>query len=385
MIERTVMDRMVKYLFRGRIVTLMGARRVGKTTLVKELLRQFAGTKRTHYLNCDLLSVQQALNTPEAVKLKAFLGDYDLVVLDEAQNIAGIGRTLKIMADVYPEMQIIATGSSSFDLARETGEPLTGRVYPFVLYPLSLQEIAAGRGYNVVDPHIEFLLRFGSYPSIFGVSEEEARFQLQELVSHYLYRDILAYAGIRKSSVITDLVRLLALQLGSEVSYSELANATGLSRKTVINYIDLLEQSFIVFRLSAYGRNLRKEVTRSRKIYFYDVGVRNAVLQAFSPMALRQDVGALWENFCVVERLKLTQNNGYFVNRYFWRTYDQEEIDYLEERDGHLTGFEFKYNPRRRHRFPKSFQDAYPDSELHRVDRGNYWRYLLAVEEDPLL
>ena len=178
MIERTVMDRMVKYLFRGRIVTLMGARRVGKTTLVKELLRQFAGTKRTHYLNCDLLSVQQALNTPEAVKLKAFLGDYDLVVLDEAQNIAGIGRTLKIMADVYPEMQIIATGSSSFDLARETGEPLTGRVYPFVLYPLSLQEIAAGRGYNVVDPHIEFLLRFGSYPSIFGVSEEEARFQL---------------------------------------------------------------------------------------------------------------------------------------------------------------------------------------------------------------
>jgi len=380
MIARTVMDRMTKYLFRGRVVSLLGARRVGKTTLVKELLRCYQEDRRTRYLSCDLLSVQQALRNPEAERLKAYLGDHDLVVLDEAQNIEQIGRVLKILVDTYPEMQIIATGSSSFDLARKTGEPLTGRVYPFELFPLSLQEIDAGKGYNAVEPHIEHLLRFGSYPSIFGVSEDEARFQLQELVSHYLYRDILAYAGIRKSSVISNLVRLLALQLGSEVSYSELANATGLNRKTIINYIDLLEQSFIVFRLGAYSRNLRKEVTRSRKIYFYDVGVRNAILQAFAPLELRQDVGALWENFCILERLKLTSNNGFFVNRYFWRTYDQLEIDFIEERDGQLTGFEFKYNPRKKYRFPRAFIDAYPESALQRVDRRNYWRYLLTLE-----
>ncbi len=377
MIYRTVMDRMDKYLFRGRVVSLMGARRVGKTTLVKEILRRYQQNKRTRYLNCDLQSVQQALETLEPERLKAYLGKQDLVVLDEAQNVRKIGQVLKILVDTYPEMQIIATGSSSFHLAREIGEPLTGRVYPFELFPLALQEIAAGQGYSVVEPQIENLLRFGAYPGIFGTVEEDARFQLEELVSHYLYRDILAYARIRKSSVITNLVRLLALQLGNEVSYPEVASTLGVNRKTVVNYIDLLEQSFIVFRLGAYSRNLRKEISKSQKIFFYDLGVRNAVLQAFAPLALRQDVGALWENFCILERLKLTSNNGIFVNRYFWRTYDQQEIDYIEERDGRLTGFEFKYNPRRKYRFPQSFVEAYPDSALERVDRSNYWQHLM--------
>lgn len=376
MITRLLQDRINQFLFRGRIISVFGARRVGKTTLVRALLAQHT-EKRTRYLNCDLLSVQRGLATPEAEPLKAFLGDYDLVVLDEAQNIENAGRVLKILVDTYPEMQLIATGSSSFDLANRTGEMLTGRVYPFTLYPLSLQEIAGGAGYSAVEPRLEHLLRFGSYPSLLGTSEEEARLQLDELVSNYLYKDILAYGGIRKASLLADLLRLVALQLGNEVNYQELSTALGVDRKTVINYLDLLEQSFVIFRLGAFSRNLRKEIARSQKIYFYDVGVRNAILQSFAPVALRTDIGAVWENFCIAERLKYTAYNGLFANRYFWRTYDQKEIDYLEERDGRLWGYEFKWNPDRRKRTPREFLDAYPGSEVSQVDHENYWRHLL--------
>jgi len=376
MIPRMLEQRVERYLFRGRVITIFGARRVGKTTLVKSILDKHKD-KRARYFNCDLQSVQQGLERQEAESLRAFLGEQDLVVLDEAQNVNEIGKVLKILVDTYPEMQIIATGSSTFDLANKTGEPLTGRMYSFVLYPLSLQEIAGTDGYSVIDPRLEQLLRFGLYPSIYDQSEEDAQVDLEELVSNYLYKDILSYAGIKRPTVIRDLVRLLALQVGSEVSYSELANNLGINRKTVISYIDLLEQCFVVFRLGSFNRNLRVELAKSQKVYFYDLGVRNALIQAFAPLALRNDVGALWENFCVLERLKYTDNNGVKLNRYFWRTYDQKEIDYIEERDGVLTGFEFKWNPDKKVRVPELFVKTYPDSTVNKIDPSNYWRYLL--------
>jgi len=376
MIQRSIMERVISRLFKGRVVTILGARRVGKTTLVNAILERFPD-KRTRYLNCDHLQVQHALTIQDPEPLKAYLGDYDLVVLDEAQNIPEAGRVLKILVDAYPEMQIIATGSSSFDLANKTSAALTGRVFPFDLYPLSLAEIAGSQGYSVIEPRIELLLRFGSYPGILDLSEEDARGQLTELVSNYLYKDVLTYVGIRKSSVVFDLLRMLALQIGKEVAYPELGAALGIDRRTVANYIDILEQSFVIFRLGAFSRNLRKEVAKSQKIYFCDVGVRNAILQAYAPLELRNDVGELWENFCIMERRKLTHNKGGHPNEYFWRTYDQKEIDYIEEQDGKLTGFECKWNPARRMRKPKDFLDAYPNSTVNQVDRANYWRYLL--------
>ncbi|MBK8050844.1 MAG: ATP-binding protein [Anaerolineales bacterium] len=382
MYQRTLEQRIEQYLFRGRVVTLLGARRTGKTTLVKVLLDKYTD-KRTRYLNCDLQSVQFALEIQEAEPLKAFIGDQDLVVLDEAQNIKEIGKVLKILVDTYPEMQIIATGSSSFDLVNKTGEPLTGRVFAFKLYPLSLQEIAGSNGYSVIEPQLEHFLRFGLYPAIVPLSNDDAAMQLDELAANYLYKDILAFAGVKRARIITDLVRLLALQVGNEVSYNELAVNLGVDRKTVASYLDLLEQCFVVFRLGAFSRNLRKEVAKSQKVYFYDLGVRNALLQAFAPVSLRTDVGALWENFCIVERLKYADNNGIRANRYFWRTYDQKEIDYIEERDGKLTGFECKWNPTRRMRSPKDFLDTYPGSTINQIDRTNYWRYLIPPVDAP--
>jgi len=376
MIDRVLEKDIEQYLFRGRVITIYGARRVGKTTLVKKVLQNHPD-KRTRYLNCDLQSVQTALSIKEAKPLKSYLGEYDLVVLDEAQNIPDVGKILKILVDTYPQMQIIATGSSSFDLANSTGEPLTGRAYPLRLYPVSLQELAGKSGYSIIEPQLNNFLRFGLYPSIIDLSERDAQIQLQELVSSYLYRDVLAYIGVKRSKMVSDLLRLLALQVGNEVSYPELGTILGLDRRTVLSYIDILEQSFVVFTLSGFSRNLRKEVSKTQKIYFYDMGVRNALLQAFAPLSLRNDVGALWENFCIVERLKKANNTGLTNNRYFWRTYDKKEIDYIEERDGILSGFEFKWNPKRSMRVPKEFLDTYPGSTVEQVDRGNYWRHLL--------
>ena len=376
MIDRMLEKDIEHYLFRGRIVILYGPRRVGKTTLVRKVLTNHLD-KQTAYFNCDLQSVQTGLAIQEATLLKSFLGENDLVVLDEAQNIPDVGKILKILVDTYPEMQIIATGSSSFDLANRTGEPLTGRAYPLRLYPVSLQELAGKSGYSVIESRMDNLLRFGLYPSIIDLPERDAQIELQELVSSYLYKDVLMYIGVKRSKIVSDLLRLLALQVGNEVSYTELGTALGIDRRTVMSYIDILEQSFVVFTLSGFSRNLRKEVGKTQKIYFYDVGVRNALLQAFSPLALRNDVGALWENFCIVERLKKANNTGLASNRYFWRTYDKKEIDYIEERDGVLSGFEFKWNPNRSMKVPQEFLATYPGSSIEQVDRGNYWRFLL--------
>ena len=376
MFQRLLAPRLDSQLFCGRAIVLYGARRVGKTTLAKQLLEKHAD-KRTLYLNCDLLSVRRGLGVEETTALQAFLGDQDLVVLDEAQQIENIGRILKILVDEAPGMQIVATGSSSFDLVNRAEAPLTGRMLRFELYPLALQELAGNQGYSAVDPRIELLLRFGSYPAIVDLPETEARMALDELVSNYLYRDALAFVGVRRSTVLVKLLELLARQIGQEVSYAELSQALGIDRRTVVTYVDLLEQCFIIFRLGAFSRNLRKEVAKSIKIYFVDLGVRNSLIQNFAPISVRNDIGALWENFCVVERLKLLRYRQQFANQYFWRTYDQQEIDYLEEADGVIQGYEFKWNPGAKAKTPTDFLEGYPGSKIVRIDRSNYWQFLL--------
>jgi uncharacterized protein len=376
-INRVLEATINRYLFRGRVVIIYGARRVGKTTLVKQILAQYEGSKQIRYVNCDDLVNQRALEVREAAALKAFLGEQDLVVLDEAQNVPEIGKVLKLLVDTYPQMQIIATGSSSFDLANRASEPMTGRVYPLELYPLSLQEIAGSQGYGEIEQRLEHILRFGLYPDIFDEPEEDARTKLDELVSNYLYKDILTYAGIKKASVIANLLRLLALQVGNQVSYNELAQNLGIDHKTVASYIDILEQCFVIFRLTSFSRNLRNELKKSQKIYFYDLGVRNALVQAFNPLPLRLDAGALWENFCIAERLKFNRYNRRYANMYFWRTRTQQEIDYVEEVDSQLAGYEFKWGATKPLRPPQTFLEAYPGSTVERIDRSNYWRFLL--------
>lgn len=380
LIQRILETTLKRYLFRGRVVVIYGARRVGKTTLVKQILETYAD-KRTRYINCDDLANQRVLEVQEAAALKAFLGEQDLVVLDEAQNVPAIGKVLKLLVDTYPEIQIIATGSSSFDLANRTAEPMTGRVYPFELYPLALEEIAGQQGYLEIEKRLESLLRFGSYPDILDEPEADAREKLNELVSNYLYKDVLAYAGVKKASAIANLLRLLALQLGHEVSANELAQNLGIDGKTVNAYIDILEQCFVIFRLTSFSRNLRNELKKSNKIYFYDLGVRNALIQAFNPLPIRLDVGALWENFCIVERLKRNKYHRHSTSMYFWRTRTQKELDYIEETDGQLHAFEFKWNENRPFKAPQDFLAAYPGSTVERIDRSNYWRFLLPPDQ----
>lgn len=379
MITRLLESTVKRYLFRGRVIVIYGARRVGKTTLVKRILEQYQESKRTRYINCDDLAVQRVLETQEALVLKSFLGEQDIVVLDEAQNVQNIGKVLKILVDTYPEMQVIATGSSSFDLANKTAEPLTGRVYQFELYPLTLQEIAGNQGYIEIEQRLEKFLLFGLYPAVFDENEEDARLNLSELVSNYLYKDILLYAGIKKATVIANLLRLLALQVGGEVSYHELALNLHIDDKTVASYINVLEQCFVIFRLTSFSRNLRNELKKSMKIYFYDVGIRNALINNFNPPLIRTDIGALWENFCIAERLKFNKYTGVKrdINLYFWRTVTQKEIDLIEDQEGRICGYEFKWGANKALKAPKTFLDAYPGSTVELIDQSNYWRFLL--------
>lgn len=371
-IERTLEKKIKERFFKGKIIVIYGARQVGKTTLAKKLLADFGAGG--HYLNCELLSVERGLSEPEAVKIKSFLGDYKLIVLDEAQNIPNIGRILKILIDTYPEMQIIATGSSSFDLSQKISEPLTGRTFTLILYPLSLKEIKKEGDLFFIESKIENLLRFGSYPEVFQLVEERARERLNEITSNYLYKDVLKFEGLKKSVMIKNLLSALALQLGQEVSYQELAAKLGINRLTVQKYIDVLEQSFVILKLNAFSRNKRKEISKSIKVYFYDLGIRNSLVENFNALEIRDDIGALWENFCVLERKKMNDEKSRFVNSYFWRAYDQKEIDYVEEAGGKIAGFEFKWDSKKTYKPPAYFTQKY-QAKVEKIDRGNYWKF----------
>jgi uncharacterized protein len=276
--------------------------------------------------------------------------------------------------DTYPEIQIIATGSSSFELANRTAEPLTGRTFHFTLTALSVEEMLQGSDLFALTANLERLLRLGSYPEIYPFSDEQAANRLSEIASAYLYKDVLQFEGIKKPAVLQKLLQLLALQLGNEVSYNELATQLSVSRPTVERYLDILEQSFIVFTLRAFSRNKRKEISKSVKVYFYDNGIRNSLIQNFNPPTLREDAGALWENFCVAERYKYRVAHGLRANTYFWRTYDQKEVDYVEEADGKIRGFEFKWNTEKIPKAPRNFVEGY-DADFSVVNPKNCWEF----------
>ena len=374
MINRKIEKNIVENLFKGKVIIIYGARQVGKTTLVKKIADDYKG--QSSYFNCDLISVQDALSIPEANRIKNFLGDHNIIILDEAQRIKNIRLILKILIDTYPELQIIATGSSSFDLANEINEPLTGRKIVFNLFPLSVEEIMGDNGFLYIDSKLEKILRYGTYPDVFFSEDKEAASKLEEIASSYFFKDILSFDKIKKSSIIVKLLQLLALQVGSEVSYNELASKLGINRITVEKYIDILEQCFILFRINSFSRNLRNEISKSIKIYFYDLGVRNILIKNLNPLDIRNDAGFLWENFCILERIKRNKYNNIFANYYFWRTYDQKEIDFIEERDGKLFAYEFKLN-REHSKAPSIFLETYKNSQYQTINRENYYKFLM--------
>ena len=371
-ISRTIQKSVESSLFKGKIVVIYGARQVGKTTLVKLILGKYP--ESSGYFNCDEPDIRSALTEKTSTELKAFLGSKKLIVLDEAQRVKNIGLTLKLLADNFPETQVIATGSSSFELSNKIAEPLTGIKYEYYLYPFSLEEIKSIYSDLEADRLLERMMVFGMYPGI-TFTESDSERELKELAKSYLYKDALQYQNIKNPEVLEKLLQALALQIGNEVSYNELSNLVGIDKNTVATYIRILEQAFVVFRLNPFSRNLRSELKKLRKIYFYDLGVRNVLINNLNPLNLRQDAGALWENFMISERLKRNNNRDISARSYFWRTKQKQEIDYLEEADGKLSGFEFKWK-KDKIRFPKPFLDAYPKSKVELVNRDNYREFV---------
>jgi uncharacterized protein len=373
LISRTIQEHIEGRLFSGKALVIYGARQVGKTTLVKQILQGYSG--RSLYLNADLPEVRDALSNKNTLELKGYLGNVRLVAIDEAQRIENIGLTIKILVDTYPEIQLIATGSSSFELANKINEPLTGRAYEFTLYPLSFLELKAAYP-ETPQAIVNRILRIGSYPGVWSEGDNEAACTLAKLADGYLYKDILEFEQLKKAPLLTQLLRALALQLGSEVSYSELANLLNTNVRTIERYIFLLEQVFIIYRLPALKRNPRREIGKLRKIYFYDLGLRNALIQNHNPTDIRQDAGALWENFCIIERLRHKAYQQSASNYYFWRSASGSEVDLVEERNGSFNAFEFKWGSKIS-QMPKGFSSLYPSSRFHLINPSNFQSALL--------
>lgn len=361
--------------FQGKAIILLGARQVGKTTLLKKIIQE--QQVDALYLNCDEPQTAAALTNCNLRELQMVIGANKFVVIDEAQKVDNIGLTLKLIVDNMPDVQVIATGSSAFELRNCLNEPLTGRKYEYQMFPISSKEIYQSSGYIDLKGLLETRLIYGSYPDILNHAND-ARELLRMLTDSYLYKDILATDNLRKPDVLDKLLRALAFQVGSEVSYNELAQTIGTDSKTVERYIELLEKCYIIFRLHGLSRNLRNELKKAKKIYFYDNGVRNAVIQQFAPLELRNDAGALWENFFISERIKRNHYQQNYCNIYFWRTKSQLEIDYIEEQNGQMTAFEMKWNPKKSNTsIPETFLNAYDVKETVVITPENYLEYLL--------
>lgn len=373
--NRRITEDIEKHLFQGKIIVIYGPRRVGKTTLSKEILEKYKAEKKTLYLTADDITVQQNLSSQDSVKLKHYLGDAELVLIDEAQRIKNIGINLKILIDSYPEMQLIVTGSSSFDLANEINEPLTGRVWDYFLPPLSINELRQQFSTPSLYSFLPNLLKFGLYPEIITSSGQDVLKRLEEIVKHYLFKDVLDFEGQKNSEFIFKLIQLLAFQIGSEVSYTEIARTLEVSKTLVEKYIVLLEKTFIVFRLQPFSRNLRREIGKKRKIYFWDIGIRNAVIQNFNEPQIRPDLGHLWENFCIAERIKHLRTSQLFRSLFYRRTYNQKEIDYLEEYNGKLHGYEIKWQEDKI-KLDREFMETYPESSIDLVNKDNFLSFV---------
>ncbi len=366
-IERLLENVLKKALFKGKVLIIYGPRQAGKTTLVKHIVREFGDTVR--YIDCELLSNNEILTRRNTEEIFSLVVGYKIVVFDEAQTVMGIGSVLKSLFDHHPEVQYIATGSSSFDLANEVSEPLTGRSREYVLYPLGLTELA-NRQFDA-EQMLGELMRFGGYPGIREQTEENKKRDLNTLVSQYLYKNVLSIDGLRKPELVVSLLKLLAFQIGNEVSYRELSVTLGASIATIQKYIGLLEKNYVIVRLGSYAKNSRQEVVKSKKIYFVDLGLRNALIDNFSPIQItaRGDVGALFENCMIIERLKHIVHSGFIPpEQYFWRTVDQKEIDYLELKGDKIKAFEFKWGNEIT-KTPAVFKRNYPDADFETIDR----------------
>lgn len=373
---RRIQEEHIKDTLRGdKAVLLMGPRQVGKSTLLKVL---FEGEHDILWLNGDEPDIREMFEHISAARLKAIIGNARIVVIDEAQKIPQVGERLKLITDQIPGIKLIATGSSSFDLARKVNESLTGRKREFKLYPVSFGEMAARNGLLDEIRMIPHRLLYGYYPETV-MSPGQEKSILKELTDSYLYRDILSMDAVGKPDKLVRLTKALAYQIGSQVSYNELSQRVGLDNKTIERYIDILEKSYIVFRLPSFARNLRNELKFSRKIYFFDLGVRNAAIGNFAPLEMRDpvEVGHLWENFAICERIKKMAYCGSFSQHYFWRNQQMKEIDLIEEEDGKLRAFEFKMNPKEKVRIPKPFLEAYPAAEFQTISPSNIESFLL--------
>ena len=373
MVGRLLKDSVVSDYGSGKVIVLLGARQVGKTTLLMDLEEE---GKNTLFLNCDDTDDALALEGRSSTELRQLLSPYDVVFIDEAQRVRNIGLILKKIGDLKLGTQVVVTGSSSLDMAGEINEPATGRLIEYRIFPLSLPELAWESSQKEVGRTLESRMIYGSYPEVV-TNPDKAKRTLMTLTDSYLYKDLYTYRGIKKPDLIQKLVRALALQLGNEVSYYELSQLLGVDKATVESYISLLEKCFVVFRLGSFSRNLRNEMKKGKKIYFYDNGVRNAVLSNFSPLELRSDAGALWENLMVSERVKRNAYCGSYAQLYFWRTHEQQEIDLVEDEDGLLRAYEFKWNPHGKASCPKSFMSAYPGSSFRVVTPSDFWSFLL--------
>ncbi|SEG32736.1 ATP-binding protein [Algoriphagus boritolerans] len=372
-IHRRIYSKIQQRLFRGKAILIFGPRQVGKSTLCEFILKE---TSLSFFiLNGDDGDVRSELSETSATRLRSIIGNHKLVFIDEAQRIPNIGLTLKIFVDQLKDVQVIATGSSAFDLANLSNEPLTGRKYEFFLFPPSFGEMVEHHGLLEEKRLIEQRLIFGSYPEII-THPSDAEELLKLLSGSYLYKDLLMLEQIKKPVLLEKVLKALALQLGNEVNYHKLGQLVGADKNTVEKYIDLLQKSYVIFTVPAFNRNLRNELKKGKKIYFYDCGIRNAILGNFNPIVKRTDVGALWENYFLVERMKYQAFRGIDAKFFFWRTTAKQEIDFVEESEGNLTVFECKWSPKAKVRFPLPFTEAYPDARLQTVNIENFEKNL---------
>ncbi len=360
---------------KNKVILIFGTRRVGKTWLIEEIVRT---TKAAHLIfNGEDQDVQALLANRTIANYTRLLGKAKLLIIDEAQVIPEIGKILKLLIDSFKDLTIIASGSSTFDLSNQTGEPLTGRSLTYYLYPIAQLELSGTENALQTKQNLEERLIFGSYPELFQLNTlaEKAQY-LNELIKSYLLKDILIYENIRNSNKLFDLLKLIAFQVGSEVSYDELSRNLGISKNTVDRYLDLLSKVFIIYKVGGYSNNLRKEITKSSKWYFYDNGIRNAIINDFRLLALRTDQGVLWENYCFSERIKKTNYQEQNVHHYFWRTYDQQEIDLIEAKEGKILAVDFKFGQQKK-KIPGFFAKNYPEAPFTIINQENYLDFIL--------
>jgi predicted AAA+ superfamily ATPase len=375
MIPRFIQTQVLDALRPGRVVNLFGPRRSGKTVLMEQI-RDALPAGEVLMVHGESLDVAEVLSSQKTGVLRRFIGKFRYLFVDEAQTIPHIGVNLKLIVDTIPEVSLLVSGSSAFDLRRRVGEPLVGRSRTFFLYPIAQVE-CAGETYLEAHDLLEQRLIFGMYPQVMTASSEaEKRTMLEAIRDGYLLKDIMMLDNIKDSLFVYNLLRLIAFQIGNDISYNELAMNLHVNRRTVMRYLELLEQCYILFSLHGYSRNLRQEYTKTPRYYFWDTGMRNALISNYNPLNLRDDVGKLWENYCISERIKMTDYRDIPMNRFFWRTYDQKEIDYLEERGGKLYGYECKWS-KEYASAPRAFIQAYPGSDFVIIHKNNYMEYLV--------